>query len=105
MVPMVGRRATVVISCRAARALGRGRFGHRKTFEAQPLPPKSRWCCANALPAYINQIPGIYETMAEALEVGGAEARRRENAHVVHGSDGSIVAATTDDRVHAKTGH
>ncbi len=61
------------------------------------LPTSGRWC--NRVEGEdLLLIPGIYETKAEALEAGRAEARGRETVHVVHSSDGSIDHATSYER-------
>jgi hypothetical protein len=35
-------------------------------------------------------LPGTYDTKAEAVEAGRAEARRRKTEHLIHNEDGSI---------------
>ena len=36
-------------------------------------------------------LPGTYDTKAEAVEAGRAEAKRRKTEHLIHNEDGSIA--------------
>ena len=45
----------------------------------------------NSIEGAQEPLPASFETKADAVEAGRAEARRRQTEHVIHNEDGSIA--------------